>query len=357
MSIGSEFDFETFLRLSPKVLEQKKPILLRGRHGIGKSQLCYLLAEDVLKLPVVEIRLSQMDTGDLLGLPFEDGEQTAFRPMNWLKKVCDEPCVLFIDEIDRATRELRQGVFQLADSRSLNGNMLHEDSVIIAACNSGHYGELYDVVEMEPAELSRWSVWDLKPTTNDWLDWAWQRINLNVRDFISKNPEHLEHIGKHEPGKVYPCRRSWTRLSDVLNNFEINSETVDDLFAISHSFIGLESSIMFCAFLQDRDSHVSVDELLDGTAFSAIEKYSMALHGALIEKLDQSDYLSYSLREDKCANLVKYSSYLNSELVVKFYHLIIKAHENNIKNIFGYIPRTPEVTFGLRVAEAIMGDA
>ena len=61
-------DFNTFLTVAPHVLDARLPILLRGRHGVGKSQVVYQIA-DTRELPVVERRASQMTEGDLLGLP------------------------------------------------------------------------------------------------------------------------------------------------------------------------------------------------------------------------------------------------------------------------------------------------
>ena len=34
-------DFKTFLSCAPHVIATRKPILLRGRHGIGKSEVVY----------------------------------------------------------------------------------------------------------------------------------------------------------------------------------------------------------------------------------------------------------------------------------------------------------------------------
>jgi len=60
-------DFKTFSSTAPLVLESKYPVLLRGRHGIGKSQVVYQVAKN-MRLPVVERRASQMTEGDLLGI-------------------------------------------------------------------------------------------------------------------------------------------------------------------------------------------------------------------------------------------------------------------------------------------------
>ena len=104
-------DFKTFVSLAPSVSAARLPVLLRGRHGIGKSQVVYQLAA-AAGLPVVERRASQMTEGDLVGLPSVEGNRTSFNPPDWFKQACEEPVVLFLDEVDRATLEVRQGIFR-----------------------------------------------------------------------------------------------------------------------------------------------------------------------------------------------------------------------------------------------------
>ena len=72
-------DFKTLLTVLPHVTTANHPVLLRGRHGIGKSSVVYQFA-DTVGLPVVERRASQMTEGDLLGLPKTDGNVTTFCP-------------------------------------------------------------------------------------------------------------------------------------------------------------------------------------------------------------------------------------------------------------------------------------
>ena len=41
-------DFATFLSTVPFILDSKLPVLVRGRHGVGKSQVVYQIAKDRL---------------------------------------------------------------------------------------------------------------------------------------------------------------------------------------------------------------------------------------------------------------------------------------------------------------------
>ena len=45
-------DFATFLTVAPHVLASRLPVLIRGKHGVGKSQVVYQIAES-RDLPVV----------------------------------------------------------------------------------------------------------------------------------------------------------------------------------------------------------------------------------------------------------------------------------------------------------------
>ena len=205
-------DFATFSNIVHHVTNVRKPVLLRGRHGIGKSTVVYQFA-DKMGMPVVERRASQMTEGDLVGLPSIEGNSTRFNPPDWFKTACDKPVVLFLDEVDRATIEVRQGIFELTDSRKLNGHTLHEDTLVFAAVNGGEHGSQYQVGEMDPAELDRWTVFDVEPSVEDWLNWAKDNSVSDITwDFINQNRAHLEHTDDYEPNKVYPSRRSWERL-------------------------------------------------------------------------------------------------------------------------------------------------
>ena len=91
-------DFATFITVAPHVLDSRLPVLIRGRHGVGKSEVVYQIAE-ARTLPVVERRASQMTEGDLVGLPSTDGNCSSFNPPDWYVEACERAVVLFLDEV------------------------------------------------------------------------------------------------------------------------------------------------------------------------------------------------------------------------------------------------------------------
>ena len=75
-------DFATFTSVVSHILDARLPVLLRGRHGVGKSQVVYQIA-DARELPVVERRASQMTEGDLLGLPDTTDTASGRKATTW----------------------------------------------------------------------------------------------------------------------------------------------------------------------------------------------------------------------------------------------------------------------------------
>ena len=327
-------DFKTFVSLAPAVSAAKLPVLLRGRHGIGKSQVVYQIAAS-LELPVIERRASQMTEGDLVGLPSIEGNRTTFNPPDWFKMACEAPAVLFLDEVDRATLEVRQGIFELTDSRKLNGHHLHPETLVFAAINGGEHGESYQVNEMDPAELDRWSVWDVEPTTEDWLAWGKNNVDGLVWDFINQNRSHLEHTADIEPNKRYPSRRSWKRLNDVLLQAE-QMEAGPAMFNLAQSFVGFEAAVALNDFAKNYERVVTVDQLLKGERVEALAAFSLNEHCAMIEKVEAEETCKTALSAEQVEHLAAYFVTLPSEAAMKLWGVISQGGiQDNVVKFHG----------------------
>jgi len=322
-------DFNTFFNVVGHVTAVHKPVLLRGRHGIGKSTVVYKYAASI-GLPVVERRASQMTEGDLVGLPVIKGDSTSFNPPDWFKKACDHPVVLFLDEVDRATLEVRQGIFELTDSRKLNGRTLHQDTLVFAAVNGGDHGAQYQVGEMDPAELDRWTVFDIEPSVEDWLDWAKdEEVATIVWDFINQNRAHLEHSDDFEPNKVYPSRRSWERLSQCLSHANLLKESSPTLYSLTAAFVGFEAAVAFNDFVANYDRQVTVEDILIHGKFSKVGDFGINDHTALIDKFEAAESFKKELPQEQVDNLARYFIMLPSEVAMKLWSVLGNGALNN----------------------------
>jgi hypothetical protein len=323
-------DFKTFVSVAPHVLKVRKPLMLRGRHGVGKSELVYQVASD-MELPVVERRASQMTEGDLVGLPRTDGDVTSFCPPDWLADACARAVLLFLDEVDRAIPEVRQGIFELTDSRKIFGNYLHPDTVVVAAVNGGEHGSQYQVGEMDPAELDRWTVFDVEPTTEDWLAWAKDNTETVVWDFINQNRSHLEHGEDFEPNKIYPSRRSWKRLNDCLGAAEMLGEDHNPvIFHLATGFVGFEAAVAFNDFVKNYERQVTPEMILDEGKVEKTSDFNINEHCALIEKMESTEVFHGELSDDQCKNLANYFVSLPSEAVMKLWQALGNGNVDNV---------------------------
>ena len=326
-------DFKTFNAVAPLVAAVKKPILLRGRHGVGKSCVVYQTAA-AMGLPVVERRASQMTEGDLVGLPKTDGNVTAFCPPDWYTEACENAVVLFLDEVDRATAEVRQGIFELTDSRKLNGHALHPETLVFAAVNGGEHGEQYQVGEMDPAELDRWTVFDVEPTVEDWLGWAKENVDEIVWDFINQNHAHLEHKGDFEPNKVYPSRRSWDRLNECVTTAGLLTDDnrqggLPTLYELATAFVGFEAAVAFRDFVEKYERQVSVADILENGNIEKTAQFTINDHCALVEKMEATEVFKAELPAEQIANLGAYFLTLPSEVAMKLWTVLGNGELNN----------------------------
>jgi len=325
-------DFKTFNLVAPSVLAQRLPVMIRGRHGVGKSEVVYQTAR-AMGLPVVERRASQMTEGDLIGMPDSEptitakgNKSTQWNAPDWFLRACEEPVVLFLDEVDRATPEVRQGIMELTDSRKIYGRYLHEGTVIIAAVNGGEAcASQYQVAELDPAELDRWWVQDIEPTCEDWLDWAKDNVDSFVWDFINSNRGHLEHIGDYEPNKVYPSRRSWKRLSDTLVSAGLLTDprqVLEPLFVLATGFVGFEGAVSLRDFAQNYDRQVTVEDVLVDGKVEKTADFSVIEHVALVDKMDAAEVFHAILPEEQVLNLANYFVTMPSEPAMKLWEVL-----------------------------------
>lgn len=321
-------DIATFVQVAES-LPAEISVLIRGGHGIGKSETVHQIAEH-LGLELIDRRMSQMTEGDVIGLPKLENDCTKFLPAEFIKIACSRPVLLFLDEINRATQEVMQACFQLCLDRELNGNRLHPGTRIFAAVNAA---AAYQVNEIDPAFLDRFFVVDLSPTAADFFAYAEgtgkdgnTRLDVDLIRFLKERETRLDPALNVDPGTVQPSRRSWFRLDKVYKANKVYEKdlNVDGVakgraYSIALGFVGQECSNDLVDFLARRESR-----------FNAINVYrEYDQHRAKIKRLGQDklnalidmvvDYAKVNeVTVEEAENLAKFVSDLPGELRVSF---------------------------------------
>ena len=316
--------------------------------------------------PVIECRASQMaDTGDVIGVPepvdSDYGRITTFAPMGWFAQACHQPCILFVDELDRGNNDVRQAFMELTDSRKIAGHTLHPDTIILAMVNGGSHDEnnTYQVSELDPAENDRWWHVNLEPTVEDWIAWAKDRCNPIVVDFIRQNPSHLEFKGEIESHKVYPSRRSWAHfdksvaLADT-NLLEANDEgkISMDLYFVGEGFIGQEASIAFRDFVEKYEKQVTVDDILNGRRQKIVAEFGINDANAMIDKISESKQFAGTLTDDHLKNLATFVATISPELAMKAWEAMTRANGDAISKMWSMDLQDGK-SFGNYIAEIV----
>jgi hypothetical protein len=331
-----------YITMGPK----KYGIMIRGPHGIGKSEIVSQFAatfphefvyfdgddyKDKKGLDVVDRRASQMTDGDLLGMPKVKGKATTFLPPQWYLDACERPVFLFFDELDRATLEVRQGLFQLGCSREMNGHVLHPGTLLFTAINGGVHKQAsqYLVNNLGPAEQDRWFVIDLQPTVKEWLAWANGKVEPEVHSFIASykdNPKNfLEHHEQFESGVVYPSRRSWKRLSDCLTQMKKDVQcslkevcTTDMFLSFCYGFVGEAATIAFIEHIKTMKERVTPDDIINKGRHDLLANFKIEEFTDLIDQFDADEWFTKVWDDVQLENMVKFFNLLPSELLTEW---------------------------------------
>lgn len=340
-------NFKTLRVMLPIHILNRKPVMIRAPHGVGKSEFIYqiakiagnLVGEDHAELPVIEQRPSQMpDAGDVRGLPWKsaDNSSTSWLPPDWFKRCCDEACVLLLDEFDRGQADVRMCLMELTDSRKINGRTLHPNTIIVACCNGGDTSSQYQVADLDPAELSRWAVIDFAPEVEEWLEWACAgNVQKPVTDFITAQKDHLEHKGDFEPGKVYPCRRSWTNFSRACERaklFDDPKSNSGTIYNVGTAYVGFEASIAFVDFLKSYKTMVTAANIMDEGKFELLKDATITDLCGLCDRIKNDGYLAKDFTETQCDNFCGLFLRLPSEVGMKLFNEM-QSNVNNLRAV------------------------
>ena len=235
----------------------------------------------------ITLILSQVNEGDLQGLAFPNREKmvTERLPFKALpteeavaQGVYPERGILFLDELNRATREVQNAAFQLLGEKKCGDSKIAEGWVIWAAVNPEQ--DEYMVNKMDTAMMNRMAVYVVQVDPNVWLEWA-NSVGLNscVIDFIATCNDALYDIQSHNDGKVFSTPRTWERVAremDVMikrflkkdkdGKYTVSYKKLARLIEDHHSMIAgsLGSHVLnqLLDFMDDYTDQLNADDLV-----------------------------------------------------------------------------------------------
>jgi hypothetical protein len=182
----------------------RRPVLLEGPTGIGKSELVGQVAKK-LGIAHTVLDLSLLEPPDLVGLPVIEEGRTRYALPRFLPR--DGAGILMLEELNRAERYIQQPALQLLTARSLHEYVLPEGWACFAAINpeSGDY----QVTPLDTALRARFLQVPVRPDRAAWLAWAGAH---------AVHPAVVALVRAHERIFEGVPPRSWTYAASVLSS-------------------------------------------------------------------------------------------------------------------------------------------
>ena len=204
------------------------PVMLWGPPGAGQSQLVAQAAARH-RVPVIDVRLAQMEPTDLRGIPFRDGRNVVWSVPAMLPDATrhGERGILFLDEITSAPPTVTAAAYQLILDRRLGEYRVPEGWAIVAAGN--RHGDRGLVYQMPSPLANRLTHFDLDPDLDDWIAWAHaQGIDSRLTAFLRFRPDLLFDFDAARASHAFPSPRSWEFAHRALQKFGSDPDLLAD---------------------------------------------------------------------------------------------------------------------------------
>lgn len=244
-------NIEQVKRFLPYAFKVKASVVIHGLHGIGKSSVIKQITEE-LDIGFIDVRLSQMESGDVLGLPDLSEGTTKFITPAWLPRGEKSKGILFLDEINRARPDVLQAIFQLVLDRRIGEYKLPEGWHVVSAVNPNT--DDYQVTNVfDKALLDRFLHLNLKPTTSEFIQYAMKQedADQNFIQFLQAREELIEDQKATLPSiDRTPSRRSNLMAARLLKT-GLDADLVNEGVG---GLIGMVNVMAFTTWMQENET-------------------------------------------------------------------------------------------------------
>lgn len=248
---------------SMSVLDASKEIAARLRKELviyDDDKADAILREPSRYFVFVDLRLTELDPADLIGIPRTDGDYVTYKPLLWSRVLNRTSGILFLDEITNADDDVLKPAYKLLLERRAGFISFSNDVLVVAAGNTPEHSSI--ARELPLPILNRCLVLHIKePSVEEWLEYMNNYTNslhprvaaylMMFKSDLLKVPQHSEHFNN------FPTPRSWTMLCETLSSEFSN----DELLSVCVGFLGEEVGRKLYAFLMKQVP--SIEEMLE----------------------------------------------------------------------------------------------
>ena len=234
MGIGKSETMKSESRLYSKSIGRR---FVEWNRTSIKDKEALAIGSDLVKEVHVycDLRTSQLEPSDLIGLPVPTGQRTVWSPPDFFAYASQEgaSATLFLDEINLGTRSVQNACYQLILDRQIGAVSLAEDVHVVAAGNRAEDGAY--VTPFADPLISRMRIVELaKPSADDWVNHngdeprigGWfsphpnSSINGLITGFLKAYPQMIHTHKKDRSEMMFADHRAWSSLSKLLSNLD-----------------------------------------------------------------------------------------------------------------------------------------
>ncbi len=300
-----------------------------GHRGVGKSAGIIQACREIERR-YISLRLGQMEVGDLVGIPFREGEIMQWSRPSWWPGDEDPPTVVHCDELNRAQQEdTLQAIFQFVEPpaegllRSLHTHHLSRRHKVVVSINPPD--GTYQVATLDRALVDRMVMLFVETDYHCWARYAAEReLSGDVRQFLAGNSGLLARQGAPMEMQVEPTERGWEMVSQLRKNCRFPGDLEMEVYA---GVVGKEAAIMFMRWLADRAGRpLTAAEILNDWPQVALqaERQRDDVQAATLNDLTVTLQLAPAMEPRQEENLVNYISILPRDLRFGFVKSLLK---------------------------------
>ena len=244
-----------------KAIQVRRPVFLWGPPGIGKSDIVKQIGEDAGR-QVVDVRLALWEPTDIKGIPYynADAGKMVWAPPAELPTDPESTAIIFLDELNSAPPGVQAAAYQLVLNRRVGTYELPKGVDIVAAGNRD--GDKGVTFRMPSPLANRFIHLEAKVDFDDYQEWATaNKIHPDVVGYVSFAKQDLYDFDPKSPSKAFATPRSWSFVSDLLNDDDCDNETLHNLIA---GAIGDGLGVKFMAHRKISSKLPKPEDILDG---------------------------------------------------------------------------------------------
>ena len=301
-----------------------------GHRGVGKTAGIVQICREI-GWQYAPLRLGQMEVGDLVGIPFREGNVMHWSRPSWWPTDDAQQTLIHCDELNRAQQEdTLQAIFQFVEppaeglQRALHTHRLSTRHKVVVTINPPD--GTYQVATLDRALIDRMVMLYVESDYQCWARYAASReLDGEVRGFLAGNSNMLAKQGTPMDLQVEPTERGWEMVSTLRKQCRFPGDLAMEVYA---GIIGKEAAITFMRWLADREGRpLTAVEILDDWDAHVAEKAAAQrddLQAATINSLTTALQVAPQLSDSQEANLVAYISLLPRDLRFGFVKSLLR---------------------------------